>query len=63
MRPRYLNGETVRAIVPTPDWPLFSGTLSVTNGTGIYDYPATNGAYPGTCFFFKYTKGTQIKIF
>lgn len=63
MRTRYLNGETVRAIECSTDLKTFSGVLSVTNGAGYYDLPDPEGAYPGTCFFFKYTKGTQFRVF
>ena len=61
MQTRYLEGEPVRAVVCSTNWPQF-GTTAVTNGTGIYDLPNTNGAYPGTCFFFKYVKGARLGI-
>ncbi len=59
MRDRYLASElNARAVVKTTDGSaIFAGTVSVTRGIG-YNPTSANAAYPGTCFFFKYGKGT-----
>ena len=62
MRNRYLitYGADGRAVARSSEWPQFSGTLSVAPGAGYFTYPEPDGPYPGTCFFFKYVKGTTL---
>ncbi len=63
IRTRYIasTGADGRAVARLTNWPAFSGTFSVANGTG-YRNPPTNGcALPGTVFFFKYLKGGQLR--
>lgn len=61
VRNRYLlNSNDCRAITRSTSWPQFAA-ISVTNGAGNNN-GTTNGAFSGTCFFFKYIKGTQLGI-
>jgi hypothetical protein len=52
---RVLESQTV---------PGFGGTWSVTNGSGVYNWPDARGALPGTASFFLSTlkKGTLLLV-
>ncbi len=62
IRERYLSGDGAagRAVALSTAWPQFTGTLAVTDGLGVYRLPDTRGAYPGTCFFFRYVRGARL---
>ncbi len=61
IRERYLAEGSGRAVAWLTNWPTFFGTLAVSNGSSYYT-SGTNAAQPGTCFFFKYVKGTMISV-
>ena len=59
IRTRCIAAGSGRAVARSTNWPAFSGTFSVTNGTGYTG--AADFPLPGAVFFFKYVKGAQLR--
>ena len=62
MRERYVLAGGGRAVLASTNWPDFNGLLSTANGTGNINPPTNGCPESGTCFFFKYVKGTTLKM-